>query len=126
MKAYRWMAGLVAAFAAMVLLAGIRPAGAQQGCVTDRYGKMQCGPADSRCVKDAFDEVRCSTPGGGIVLNRFREPVCGPGDCVINAVGEALCSSSQRGAAAVDRNGDAVCTDGCVKATAAACISPKK
>jgi hypothetical protein len=96
----------------------------QGGCVQDRYGAVQCGPAGSHCLQDMSGEVKCSPPDGGILLDRYRTPVCGPGRCLTTRHGDVVCSSAPKGSAAVNINGDAVCTDGCVQASANACTIP--
>ena len=97
-----------------------------QGCVNDRYGNVQCPPPGGSCVKDLAGDVRCSPADGGITLDRYRVPVCGPGQCIADSKGEIFCSRVGKGAAALDRYGDAVCTDGCIKATAQACATPSR
>lgn len=41
-------------------------------------------------------------------------------------IGEVVYSRVAKGSAGLDRNGDAVCTEGCVGALAEACIVPSK
>ena len=96
------------------------------GCVADRYGNVQCPPPGGSCLKDIHDEVRCSPPDGGIFLDRYRNAVCGPGQCIVDRLGEVMCSREAKGSAALDRTGDAVCTGGCVRASAASCAKPSK
>jgi hypothetical protein len=115
--------------AAWLTLPGIalpQPQRPHDGCLTDRYGNVACGPAASSCLKDRYGEVKCSTPGGGIVLDRYKTPVCGPGACRPDRYGDVVCSAVPAGATALDINGEVVCTEGCVKATAAACVVPAK
>jgi hypothetical protein len=96
----------------------------QAGCLADRYGNVVCGPADSRCLKDLYGDVKCSSAGGDIMLDRYKTPVCGAGRCILDRYGDVVCSRVARGAAAIDIHGDAVCTEGCMKATSAACVAP--
>ena len=97
------------------------------GCVSDRSGTPQCPPPGGGCIKDLHGEVRCSPPDGGILLDRYREAVCGPGQCIAAKItGEILCSSVPRGYAALNTYGDPVCTQGCVPASANACVGPSK
>lgn len=96
--------------------------GAQpQGCVTSRSGETLCPAPDSKCAKDLYGDWHCSPPGGDVTLDRGRTPVCGPGQCVVDLRGDVYCSSSSRGAAALDRYSEASCAGGCVRAQAQAC-----
>lgn len=114
-------------FAVASILFALHPAWADERprCVPDRQGKLVCPPPDGRCLADRYGAVACSTSGGGIAPDRYGELVCGPGYCTKNRRGEVLCSNSPRGAAALDRYGDATCTDECVPARAEACSRPK-
>jgi hypothetical protein len=96
------------------------------GCVNDRYGNVQCPPPGGSCLIDFYGEVRCSPPDGGIFLDRYRNAVCGPGQCIVDRLGEVRCSSVAKGYAALDREGNAVCTDGCVDGSAKACATAYK
>jgi hypothetical protein len=96
------------------------------GCVRDRYGNIVCGPPGSQCRKAIHGEVKCSPPDGGIMLDRYKEPVCGPGRCIADRYGEVLCSIVPKGAAAVDVHGDVVCTQACTKASPRACVTPER
>lgn len=120
------MKNFTALLLALALLSSAHIACAQSGCVPDRYGTVQCGPAGSHCLQDLAGEIKCSPPDGGILLDRYRTPVCGPGRCLTTRHGDVVCSSVPKGSAAVSINGDAVCTDGCVPASASACTVPKK
>jgi hypothetical protein len=111
---------------ALALLSAASLARAQGGCVPDRYGAVQCGPAGSHCLQDSAGEVKCSPPDGGILLDRYQTAVCGPGRCLTTRHGDIVCSSVPKGSAAVSINGDAVCTEGCVPASATACTTPRK
>jgi hypothetical protein len=110
---------------ALVALGNAQTASAQ-GCITDRMGGTFCPPAGAACLKDAFGTIKCSAPDGGIVLNRFQEPVCGPGQCVVNGLGEAFCSKVAKGYASLNVTGEPVCTAGCVGASASVCSTPTK
>jgi hypothetical protein len=99
---------------------------AASGCIKDRYGNVLCGPAGSHCLQDRLGEVKCSPPDGGILLDRYKTPVCGPGRCVVDRHGDVVCSSVAKGAAALNINGDPVCTEGCVAASAGACVTPAR
>jgi hypothetical protein len=96
------------------------------GCVSDRYGNVQCPLPGGSCLTDYLGEVRCSPADGGILLDRYKKAVCGPGQCIVNRMGEVVCSRVPKGSAALDRNGEAVCTEGCVGALAEACIIPSR
>lgn len=63
------------------------------------------------CLNDRYGNVQCPPPGGS---------------CLLDLYGEVRCSSAAKGSAALDRGGDAVCTEGCVAASAAACVTPSK
>ena len=96
------------------------------GCLNDRYGNVQCPPPGGSCLLDLYGDVRCSPPDGGILLDRYKNPVCGPGQCIVDRFGEVRCSGVGKGSAALDRGGDAVCTEGCVAASLQACVTPSK
>jgi hypothetical protein len=98
----------------------------QPGCVRDRYGNVLCGPAGSQCLSDHYGEVSCSPPDGGIALDRYKKAVCGPGRCIANRYGDVVCAGVAKGGAALNVNGDPVCTEGCVPASAQACVTPTK
>ena len=115
-------------FTLAVLLACAAVAGAADkpsACVTARDGRLVCPEPDARCVINRHGDILCSTPGGGIVFDRYGEPVCGPGYCATDRRGDVFCSSASRGAAAVDRFGNAACSVGCVPAKAQTCAKPK-
>jgi hypothetical protein len=95
-------------------------------CLSDRYGAVQCPPAGGACLKDRYGEIWCSPPDGGILFDRYEVAVCGPGQCITDNHGEVYCSRVPRGSAALDRYGDATCTEGCVGASARACIPPSR
>lgn len=116
----------LAALLAIVILGFAQLAHAQRGCIADPYGSIVCGPAGSRCLRDIHGEVRCSPPDGGIVLDRYKTPVCGPGRCIVGRYGDAYCSSVPQGSAALNARGEPVCTEGCVRATAEACVVPSR
>ena len=99
--------------------------GHHAGCATARDGRLVCPQPDARCVAIRHGEVMCSTPGGGIVFNRYGEPVCGAGYCITDRRGDVFCSNTARGAAAVDRFGNAVCAVACQPAKTQACVKPK-
>lgn len=119
-----------AASLALTLLAAahcIHAQPATSGCIADRTGTMQCPPPGGACLLDLHGEVKCSPPDGGILLDRYRQAVCGPGQCITTKLsGENFCSTMARGAAALNQYGEAVCTGGCVSATAQACVTPSK
>jgi|SRR5438477_9868198 len=120
---------LMTVLAVFVAIGAASPARSQSvapGCVNDRYGNVQCPPPGGSCVKDRYDDIRCSPADGGILLDRYEVPVCGPGQCVTDIKGEVHCSRVAKGSAALDRYGDAVCTDGCVGGAAQTCITPSR
>ena len=117
---------MLAAVGAICTAPSARSQSATPGCVSDRYGNVQCPPPGGTCVKDLVGEVKCSPPDGGILIDRYQVPVCGPGQCVTDIKGEVYCSNVAKGSAALDRYGEAVCTEGCTKAAAQACTTPSK
>jgi hypothetical protein len=120
---------IFATLAALTVLGATSSAYSQSvtpGCVNDRYGNVQCPPPGGSCLRDYLDEVRCSPADGGILLDRYKKAVCGPGQCVVNRMGDVVCSRVPKGSAALSRDGEAVCTEGCVGALAEACIIPSK
>jgi len=117
---------VLAALGAIGISSSARSQSATPGCVNDRYGNVQCPPPGGTCIKDLAGALRCSPPDGGILLDRYKVPVCGPGQCITDIKGEVFCSSVSKGLAALDRYGDAVCTEGCVGAAAQACTTPSR
>jgi hypothetical protein len=117
---------VLAALAAIGTSLSARSQSISPGCLNDRYGNVQCPPPGGTCVKDLAGEVRCSPADGGILLDRYKVPVCGPGQCITDIKGEVFCSRVPKGSAALDRYGDAVCTEGCVSAAAQACTTPSR
>ena len=121
-----WVIAVLAALAAIGTSSFARSQSVSPGCLNDRYGNVQCPPPGGTCVKDLAGEVRCCPEDGGILLDRYKVPVCGPGQCVTDVKGEVFCSRVPKGSAALDRYGDAVCTEGCVSAAAQACTTPSR
>ena len=99
-------------------------AGAQAGCVSGASGKVFCGQPDSSCAVNRQGEVVCTSPGGGMRNDTYGELLCGPGYCVTDQQGNALCSSvPQRGGhGRSDWQGGLF--RGCVPATKDACVQP--
>ena len=85
-----------------------------------------CGPPASVCVQDSLGEVRCSPSKGGIALDRNRNAVCGPGQCLPNRYGDVVCSRVAEGSVAFSTNGEPACTQGCVPGRADACVVPRR
>jgi hypothetical protein len=117
---------VLAVLGAIGISSSVRSQSATPGCVNDRYGSVQCPPPGGTCIKDLAGEVRCSRADGGILLDRYKVPVCGPGQCITDIKGEVFCSRVPKGSAALDRYGEAVCTEGCVNAAAQACTAPSR
>ena len=109
----------------LLLLCGLPTQANDRTCTPDREGKMVCPEPDASCKADRTGEIICSTAGGGIELNRYGDPVCGPGYCAKDLRGDIFCSNQARGAASVDRYGNAVCAGECVAAKPEACVKPK-
>jgi hypothetical protein len=120
------IATLVAVLAAVGAIGTARSQSVNPGCVNDRYGNVQCPPPGGSCIKDRGGDIQCSPADGGVLLDRYQVPVCGPGQCVTDIKGEVFCSRVAKGSAAVDRYGEAVCTEGCIKAAAQACTTPSR
>jgi hypothetical protein len=115
----------VAGAVLLALLLGGEALAQDKTCTPNREGIMVCPEPDASCRPDRTGEVICSTVGGGIEFNRYGDPVCGPGYCTKDRRGDIYCSNQPRGAASVDRYGDAVCAGECVAASAKRCVVPK-
>jgi hypothetical protein len=109
----------------LLLLCGVPAQANDRTCTPNREGKMVCPEPDASCKADRTGEIICSTAGGGIELNRYGDPVCGPGYCAKDLRGDIFCSNQLRGAASVDRYGNAVCAGECVAAMPQRCVKPK-
>ena len=109
----------------LLLLGGMPTQANDRTCTPNREGTMVCPEPDASCKADRTGEIICSTAGGGIELNRYGDPVCGPGYCAKDLRGDIFCSNQLRGAASVDRYGNAVCAGECVAATPQRCVKPK-
>ncbi len=93
----------------------------QSRCVTNAHGKVVCPPAAGTCLITITGEIACLPPFGGIVKTFDGKILCGPGKCLITAFGQAFCSAEMYGSATVNAYGGAVCTGGCVPASAEVC-----
>jgi len=123
---FRALARLLPILAALSLLAGALPAHAQsRDCVRTLSGETVCPPARTQCMaeRDNPAVIKCSPVDGGIAPDFYGKPVCGAGSCVRDLRSETYCSRTPAGAAALSINGEAVCTGGCVKASASLCTS---
>jgi hypothetical protein len=109
----------------LLLLCEVPAQAHDKTCTANREGKMVCPEPDASCKTDRTGEVVCSTAGGGIELNRYGDPICGPGYCAKDRRGDIFCSNQPRGAAALDRYGNAACAGECVAATPQHCVKPK-
>lgn len=109
----------------LLLLYGVPVQANDKTCTPNREGKMVCPEPDASCKADRTGEIICSTAGGGIELNRYGDVVCGPGYCAKDRRGDIFCSNQPRGAAALDRYGNATCAGECVAATPQRCVKPK-
>ena len=94
-------------------------------CVTARDGSTVCPQADAQCRQNRYGDVICSKSGGGIEVDNYGDVLCGPGNCVKDSHGDIFCSTTPRGAAALDRYGKAVCSESCIKAQSASCVVPR-
>lgn len=120
------MLSLLKLFSLLVILGSYGIACAQASeCMSARDGTTVCPKPDARCKLNRYGDVVCSTPGGGIEADRYGDLLCGPGYCVKDRRGDVFCSSAPRGAAAMDRYGNATCAEACVPANNGACVVPK-
>src|SRR5438270_217759 len=69
-------------FAAIGAASSARSQSVTPGCLSDRYGDVQCPAPGGSCVKDRYDDISCSPADGGILFDRYQVPVCGPGQCI--------------------------------------------
>ncbi len=93
-------------------------------CVRNVDGKIACPPQGGSCLVNSEGMIACSPPFGGIVMNINGRMLCGPGQCKLNAFGQAFCSAEQGGAVTFGMDGKPVCTGGCVPASASVCSWP--
>jgi hypothetical protein len=77
------------------------------------------------CIKNTFGQILCAPPNGSAQLNAFGQVVCGPGECVVNSLGQILCSSRPGGGAIINQFGQAACVGGCVQASPSFCRVPR-
>ena len=91
------IATLIAVLATVGTIGTALSQSATPGCVSDRYGNVQCPPPGGTCIKDRVGDVKCSPPDGGILIDRYQAPVCGPGQCVTDIKGEVFCSRVAKG-----------------------------
>jgi hypothetical protein len=111
-------------FAFALMLAASAAVAGEAACLAARDGSTVCPQPGARCLADRYGEIHCSTPGGGIVADRYGVLVCGPGQCTTDRRGDVWCSGAKRGAASVDRFGEAACASTCVPARARHCVQP--
>lgn len=79
--------------------------------------------AEGGCAQNSIGQVLCAPPGGGAQINSIGQVMCGPGQCVVNLIGQVYCSSQAAGSAAVNSIGQPVCVGGCVLGSASYCQS---
>lgn len=84
------------------------------------------GAADFKCAQllDSSNSVICAPPRGDLIKNMKDQYVCGPGQCVRNAMGEVICSAAPGGSVALDTQDRGLCVGGCLEATANQCLTP--
>jgi hypothetical protein len=80
--------------------------------------------AQDGCTQNSIGQVICAPPGGSAQKNSIGQVVCGPGHCVVNSIGQVLCSSQPGGGAMINNIGQAVCVGGCVQGDPSYCQSP--
>lgn len=93
-------------------------------CVRNFDGKIVCPPPGGKCLVNSDGIIACSPPYGGIVMTIDGKALCGPGECKIDAHGQAFCSAVEDGSITFDTLGKPICTGGCIPASASACIWP--
>ncbi|MGA0570409.1 hypothetical protein ACO2Q9_06775 [Variovorax sp. VNK109] len=118
--------------ASVLALSGAMPANAQTqsqtgSCVTNIRGETVCPPARTVCMQDRdTPEIKCSPRDGGIAHDFYGKASCGPGSCIRDMGGKVTCSRTPGGAAAINMQSEAVCTDGCVPGSASMCTTLSK
>lgn len=93
-------------------------------CFRHKDGSLRCPQGSRPCMADALGSVFCSPLDGGIDVNNFGQPLCGPGYCTRDWKGDVFCSKNSRGASDVDMYGKPVCVGGCVPGQAELCVRP--
>ena len=81
--------------------------------------------AQGGCINNSIGQVICAPPGGGIQKNSIGQVVCGPGQCVVDSIGQVKCSSQSGGGAMTNNIGQVVCVGGCVQASTSYCETPR-
>ena len=81
--------------------------------------------AQGGCTQNSIGQVVCAPPGGGVQTNSIGQVVCGPGQCLVNSIGQVMCSSQPGGGAMTNSIGQVVCVGGCVQASPSYCQSPR-
>lgn len=105
-------------------LAGAAPPNGPSGCLQELYGKVHCGPPDSRCMADRRNDLWCSPPGGAVEADPDGLAVCAVGGCAKDQNGRVFCSDVPRGGAMPDALGKVACLGTCVPASRHLCIKP--
>jgi len=91
------IAGVIAVLAVLGAIgtsSSARSQSATPGCVSDRYGNVQCRAG--RAIKDLAGEVRCSPWMAVSYSTDIKVPVCGPGQCVTDIKGDVFCCPASR------------------------------
>lgn len=114
----------VAALAAWLCITGASAAQEEPRCFRHKDGGLRCPQGAITCMPDALGAVSCAPTDGGIDVNNYGQPLCGPGYCLRDWKGDVFCSTTPRGPSHQDIHGQPVCTGGCVAGQAALCTRP--
>lgn len=114
----------IALLACASTILGTAAASDQPRCFRHMDGGLRCPPGAVPWMADALGTVSCASNDGGIDVNNFGLPLCGPGYCTRDYKGDVFCSKTPRGASTQDIHGKVVCVGGCMPGEAAQCVRP--
>lgn len=120
-----FLARTLAGCAAVLLLPAALAADPPAPCFVHRDGGLRCPQGSVRCMPDALGHWFCAPRDGGVEVNNFGQPLCGPGYCTRDWKGDVFCAATPRGASDKNLHGQPVCTGGCVPGQAALCTAAK-
>lgn len=123
-KARRMKAVIITLLASASTILGIAAASDQPRCFRHMDGSLRCPQGAISCMADALGKVSCARTDGGIDVDNFGRPMCGPGYCTRDYKGDVFCSKTPGGASTQDIHGKVVCVGGCVPGEAAHCVRP--
>lgn len=112
------------AFALLAVLSAAPAIAEPPHCFRHLDGSLRCPQGSRPCMADALGKVFCSPPDGGVEVNNFGQPLCGPGYCTRDWKGDVFCAKTPRGASDVDMYGQPLCVGGCVPGQAELCVRP--